>query len=1727
MADEKKKKGKYGLTQEELAGLEPFQLRLLKSNAEKYGAKVPASTPAAEMPSDEGTFTGWVKQLPSAIGKSLKEGWDYWTSSPYRALEAPAQALETIAWPVTKAAELQPFSEDLQQAGTAIKDKLHSKSVKYGNLAGGYEPSGALSVLGSLKWPWPGPKPIKSEKFIPTKAELGTLGKETAKGAATGGTYGVMAETDKPSAERDYLKAGLEWAAMGGAGHAGAGVFGARGEKKPAPPAPAAQHGVVLPDFPPGDAPKLDLPKTPTDPNWKLEPSSVPAPPFMGVTDDLMKQEPVFPPPSRVMHGDGNTPTEPTLPPGQQQRAALDFGLPPTDVPLGEAPSPVTHKDFMGSKVPYLNPDELTQVPLQAGSKPTEPILGQPVDYLPPESMPHEPIGDGRPPEFMGQPVENVPLEALPKGSGAPNFMGETVDFMPPEQLPHPASSVPDSAFNGDLEDRLNSVFLSDYHDGSAISLHGQGFTPNEIAALERAGLATGGTMSRQQWGKWMDERSNRLTGKRAPSKQPESFDLLGQHVNKLEETIPLTERVPDALHPLSSAMPEDVLDVPEVTVRADRLPEVNNPPTRSLQPPSPEELQRMLSQGRPQPMPPPVQDLLAEAMPGMKPIKDYLELGPIKQGIREQAGLPGMPPPEIGAKPNIAREVTPEEAPLFSQQAQTPEPEQMPMLEVPHSQYGDIHPPDPGVSFKDPLDYSSFEIAAIPRHNLPPELQDDLLARTAYARDTMGIAGDERGFSIPIEGQGMGGTAERHASSASPTFPWYKEVTTDGGLKPKDVENALRKIEQDQGLDKGKYVERVKEALLKDREFTGWKRAGEVSDEPIPHEGHEPLHDPGAEYEPTWEDMDQLADDAGVRQEIHDEVDVDRSMMQRLSDTLNNEKGAVTLGSGVGPLERTLLTVRRFAERHPEFEPVYQMSLDEGQMATATAYDLRKTAEPYFKLTEQDRAIVDKILRDRRRLGRSVPIPQQFQPAVQSIDNMMASAYQFINDVRETKGLQPIAQDQFYVPFSRSGDYLVVLNGPAGTTPKWVSAVGTLREAEALSRQLEQRFPGSTTNVKYGSGKKGDQPGLDFATLQQIENAGFITRDEYEEIIKQFDLPPGYAEHFRQAGKVMGEAESLLNPIERYIQATSAYGARFIYDEPMKANISKLKDPQVRQYAEAYRDYLRKKPVEYSRLRGSVAVWDLALNVGSMAQNASQVPVLGFPMLQRAVGGDIKQATKIFKEGFSALLRPTPDDLRFLAMAEREGHTRPVNAEELFGTQGIDQTGVEFGAPAIQRQAERGAISPNTARMLRKPVDMLAAGVEKTYDVGQRVNRDLGQRTSYALNRLLGHSQPIAKDISEKAHPILMAGFASIEEANRKWAILAGMRAGRLQGLSEPEAYEFAKKFSRDVNFDYSPSSRSPLYRGAGAPLGLFATFGTEALSTYSKLIREQLKKPGMGKFAGGAAGTALAAYWTMAGIKGLPGVEDFDVHGPWPGALSETLPDWAYQGPASAATGLDIASKFKIGPRLPIDMQNGGLDLSQVAVAQPFQNVAMGADWFLHSPMDAPSAQLAGERVLPPSLRAAATAGRWAGLGPEGSIEHGAVGTLRGHTPGPNAQGEKDFFHPSMKDVALKALGFTPLELSKQYARGRIEQVKDDRLKAGVTSLVNGAANDLDRNGESAPSRNLAKLREQNPQAYRELMKAWAKRKGGEQASTREIYRRAQEPKPIAKRKQHGNQG
>lgn len=107
-----------------------------------------------------------------------------------------------------------------------------------------------------------------------------------------------------------------------------------------------------------------------------------------------------------------------------------------------------------------------------------------------------------------------------------------------------------------------------------------------------------------------------------------------------------------------------------------------------------------------------------------------------------------------------------------------------------------------------------------IPRGELPPTQNAELLARAEKAQADMDIAGDERGGRTFLDTHGQGSTQEVIGYKSS-TADWYKEATTgERALSRARVETALRKIIQDNGLDTGKDVLRIKQLLLEDREF-------------------------------------------------------------------------------------------------------------------------------------------------------------------------------------------------------------------------------------------------------------------------------------------------------------------------------------------------------------------------------------------------------------------------------------------------------------------------------------------------------------------------------------------------------------------------------------------------------------------------------------------------------------------------------------------------------------------------------------------------------------------------------------------------------------------------------------------------------------------------------------------------------------------------------------------
>lgn len=93
-----------------------------------------------------------------------------------------------------------------------------------------------------------------------------------------------------------------------------------------------------------------------------------------------------------------------------------------------------------------------------------------------------------------------------------------------PVAEPEAMRAVPDSAFNGDVLNALENVIYGEHYDGAPVPLPNVGMRPEEIDALEKAGLATDGKMSADQFASYAAERERRTAPKpRAAQLGPEA----------------------------------------------------------------------------------------------------------------------------------------------------------------------------------------------------------------------------------------------------------------------------------------------------------------------------------------------------------------------------------------------------------------------------------------------------------------------------------------------------------------------------------------------------------------------------------------------------------------------------------------------------------------------------------------------------------------------------------------------------------------------------------------------------------------------------------------------------------------------------------------------------------------------------------------------------------------------------------------------------------------------------------------------------------------------------------------------------------------------------------------------------------------------------------------------------------------------------------------------------
>lgn len=252
------------------------------------------------------------------------------------------------------------------------------------------------------------------------------------------------------------------------------------------------------------------------------------------------------------------------------------------------------------------------------------------------------------------------------------------------------------------------------------------------------------------------------------------------------------------------------------------------------------------------------------------------------------------------------------------------------------------------------------------PRHALPPDKSHELLLR---AEEATGMPAG--GKILDFDTRGQGGTPDvTYIQSSNPD--WYKELTS--GKNPpikgdkkqsarQKIEDAIARIIRDEGADRGAAVEKVKQALLNDQDFSstpwGQELQQAIEEGTIP-QATEPASDVPPELQPQPEQPT-----AAQPQEVPDHealFDEAQALMRKLPNNIGKAKQEGKLSKNqLKALDRLDEIEKLLPSTSPEWQRIYK---ERRAKSDAQYAENKKTfaAEQSKRLEESGYALGDQV---------------------------------------------------------------------------------------------------------------------------------------------------------------------------------------------------------------------------------------------------------------------------------------------------------------------------------------------------------------------------------------------------------------------------------------------------------------------------------------------------------------------------------------------------------------------------------------------------------------------------------------------------------------------------------------------------------------------------------------------------------------------------------------------
>lgn len=556
-------------------------------------------------------------------------------------------------------------------------------------------------------------------------------------------------------------------------------------------------------------------------------------------------------------------------------------------------------------------------------------------------------------------------------------------------------------------------------------------------------------------------------------------------------------------------------------------------------------------------------------------------------------------------------------------------------------------------------------------------------------------------------------------------------------------------------------------------------------------------------------------------------------------------------------------------------------------------------------------------------------------------------------------------------------------------------------------------------------------------AQMAQLDNANW---DDVRAKLATAMQARSFRKHFFNSDNVPGYSGDFERSMADYVIGMSGYLARRSYTNDWDQHIEAIKrKPELRKYAERYRDYVNSPQEEFAALRQAGFGMYIAGVPATAFANLTQVPLLTVPVLSQVAPLPLvmKELARAYKDAFAMISRKNGLDMF-------DPNKAPADVRDIVKNGWADGSFVPLESFDMMMTARQRNVG---RRKLVKGFNDAVKVAALFFSFAERLNRLV---TFIAAARLA--EKPAVRKNAESR----MSRNALLKQTvfGEKWG---------------PES--FAKWAVDETQYRMGKANRPEVSRGVGAAIMQFKGFMLQTLETWHRMATLHGKQ---GKMAMAAS---LLALYAFSGIWGMPGADDLRkiVEQSYKAITDKDL-DLKTELRAFVArtSGSNVlAQAVTKGASYPL-----GVDLTRVGMGSIFPDNAMSAagipvDMVIGRPVrafgKASSGDAAGAvgELSPNFIKNWAIAGGWAADGVR------------------DKSGQRILAPESLakSDIAMKAMGFNPSIVTDvrdyEYAQRR-QETAVDQLKRKWTAEMARTLVAIERAEEGGDAKKAVSLTE-----------------------------------------------